>query len=429
LAEPDAAKSESNRFGKLDQRHWKSRLLIRRYVRDGEVIQDTNFYVRVQYQGHRHLFDTGEADKASACRAAAIIYKSILANGWDQAISDNAEILGKARKIPKVESSGTVGALIRTYEGISTTQESSRLSYSRAIRKIYADINNVPKGRKHDSRRGGHKTWIELVDSLALSSVTPDKAIDWKQAMLRAAGNDAQRRRVIVTVNSLIRNAKSLFSRRLLPHIKERMPLPEILPFEGVPLDTAPSTRYRSRINAQDVLKAAREELLEDHPECYLIVCLALQCGLRRAEIDNLLWRSVDLIRRVVHVESNEYYRLKSEDSQGEVDIGKSFYGELKEFKKRATGEFVIESDTPASVHRSSGAYRCQEHLEFVTGWLRGVGVNVDRPLHELRKEVGSVIAQEHGIFAASRFLRHSDIRITSNYYVDKKQTIVPSFG
>jgi len=429
LAEPEARKKGANRFGKLDQRHWKPRLLVRTYRNDGEIIKDANFYVRVQYKGRRHLFDTGEADKAAACRAAAAIYKSILANGWSKAVNDHADLLGKARNLPKAVASGSVGSLIQTFEAISTTKESSRLSYYRAIRKIYADINQIPNDRKHDTRRGGRKAWIAAVDALPLSTVTPDKVVDWKQAMLRAAGNDTQRGRVIVTVNSLIRNAKSLFSRRLLQHIRERTLLPETLPLEGVPLDKAPSTRYRSRTNAVDVLKAAREKLRDEHPECYLIVCLALQCGLRRAEIDSLLWRSVDLVRRVIHVESNEYYRLKSEDSQGEVDLGDALLEDLKNFKKRAAGEFVIESDLPATVHRSSGAYRCQQHFAFVTGWLRKLGVKVDRPLHELRKEVGSVIAQEHGIFAASRFLRHSDIRITSKYYLDKKQTIVPSFG
>jgi len=140
LVESDVTKTESNRFGKLDQRHWKSRLLVRTYRRDAEAIQDANYYVRIQYKGHRHLFDTGEADKSAACRAAAAIYKAILSKGWDKAINDNAETLGKARKIPKVELSGTVGALIQTFEAISTSQESSRLSYYRAIRKIYADI-------------------------------------------------------------------------------------------------------------------------------------------------------------------------------------------------------------------------------------------------------------------------------------------------
>ena len=49
--------------------------------------------------------------------------------------------------------------------------------------------------------------------------------------------------------------------------------------------------------------------------------------------------------------------------------------------------------------------------------------------LHELRKEVGSIIANEQGIFEASRYLRHSDVRITSQIYVDKKKKITPGLG
>ena len=58
----------------------------------------------------------------------------------------------------------------------------------------------------------------------------------------------------------------------------------------------------------------------------------------------------------------------------------------------------------------------------------RNKGINARRPIHELRKEIGSIIANEQGIFAASRYLRHSDIRITSAIYADKKKKITPAF-
>ena len=51
------------------------------------------------------------------------------------------------------------------------------------------------------------------------------------------------------------------------------------------------------------------------------------------------------------------------------------------------------------------------------------------RPIHELRKEAGSLVAAEYGIFEASRFLRHSDIRITSQVYLDKKRRVTPSLS
>jgi integrase len=51
-------------------------------------------------------------------------------------------------------------------------------------------------------------------------------------------------------------------------------------------------------------------------------------------------------------------------------------------------------------------------------------GTDTGRLSHELRKECGAVIANSWGIFAASRALRHADIRLTSQYYTDKKVRI-----
>jgi len=50
-------------------------------------------------------------------------------------------------------------------------------------------------------------------------------------------------------------------------------------------------------------------------------------------------------------------------------------------------------------------------------------------PVHTLRKEFGSLIAQEHGIYAASKLLRHADIQTTANHYLDKKQRITAGLG
>jgi hypothetical protein len=39
------------------------------------------------------------------------------------------------------------------------------------------------------------------------------------------------------------------------------------------------------------------------------------------------------------------------------------------------------------------------------------------RPLHALRKEFGSQICDKHGIYAASRALRHSDVGATALHF------------
>jgi hypothetical protein len=55
--------------------------------------------------------------------------------------------------------------------------------------------------------------------------------------------------------------------------------------------------------------------------------------------------------------------------------------------------------------------------------------VKAKKPLHELRKEVGARIATDYGIYAASRFLRHSDITTTARHYADQKDRVSVGFG
>ena len=62
-----------------------------------------------------------------------------------------------------------------------------------------------------------------------------------------------------------------------------------------------------------------------------------------------------------------------------------------------------------------------QNVFDRVTAWLRAHGVTAKKPLHELRKELGALITSEHGIYAASRVLRHSDLATTAAHYTDLK--------
>jgi len=44
------------------------------------------------------------------------------------------------------------------------------------------------------------------------------------------------------------------------------------------------------------------------------------------------------------------------------------------------------------------------------------------KPVHELRKEFGSQVCAKYGIYAASRMLRHADLRVTAEHYLDAKK-------
>jgi integrase len=61
--------------------------------------------------------------------------------------------------------------------------------------------------------------------------------------------------------------------------------------------------------------------------------------------------------------------------------------------------------------------------------WLRGKGITSKSPIHTLRKEFGSAMAQKFGIFAASRALRHSSVKVTEAHYVTQKRVSSIGFG
>jgi hypothetical protein len=55
--------------------------------------------------------------------------------------------------------------------------------------------------------------------------------------------------------------------------------------------------------------------------------------------------------------------------------------------------------------------------------------VTAQKPVHELRKEFGSLVCQNGGLYAASRALRHADVAITAAHYLDKKERVTVGLG
>ena len=94
----------------------------------------------------------------------------------------------------------------------------------------------------------------------------------------------------------------------------------------------------------------------------------------------------------------------------------------FKSEMKNAAGEFVIGTATSTEIAPHWNHYRCDCTFKKLLNWLRSKGVTARNPLHTLRKEFGSLINQKFGIYAASAALRHSNIGITRDAYVDKKE-------
>ena len=375
--------------------------------------------VKIQHRGRRENFPLDTSNRVAAAAKAREIYQQIIGAGWESALQKWKPAIEK-RPIPV--RTATVGEFLTALKASSTIKPKTLEGYAKAFRMIVAQVTEIPSGNERfDYRTGGHQRWQDAVHSVSLDKITPATIQQWKAGFLKAADpNPVAQKTARISVNAFIRNAKALFAPKLLTFLTD-LKLPDPLPFAGIAFEKPGSSRYRSTMQPEALLVAARNELAIAHPEQFKIFILALLAGLRRNEIDKLLWRSVDFGRGVIRVEATEYFQPKSEDSAGDVEVDPEVLELLRVCKATATGSFVIKSRNAVRLGATFNHYRATKEFEELNVWLRSKGVTGRAPLHILRKEFGSLMTEKFGIYAASRALRHSRLEVTSAYYTDSK--------
>lgn len=413
------------RAGKSHVDYWTPRLIKRTYASKGRVCEVPEWYVRIKHIGRREWFNTESPNRAAAAVRARDIYLSLLAAGWDTTL---AKFKPDSDAAPRLNL--TVGDYLRAVKDTAYLRSRTFLNYQNCFRTLVSEVFGV-KGdeSKYDYRQGGNRRWTERIDRIRLERVTPARVTEWQQRRVKKAGHSpaaiASAKR---TANSYVRCARSLFSKEIRKRLKG-VQLPAPLPFDGVELFDSGSMKYVSKVDVHALIAAARSELKPREPEVYKAFLLGLFAGMRKSEIDLLEWRMVDWQNHVIRLEETEWLHLKTQDSAGEITIDPEVSAELREFKAGSQTPFVIASDRPPRNDSARAYYRCEPVFDRLNEWLRGKGVKANKPLHEMRKEIGALVATRHGIFAASRFLRHADITTTARHYAQHKERISVGLG
>jgi integrase len=403
----DSSAEPQGHYGKTDIRYWQTAVFRQSYTRHGLAHQASEWAVKIQHVGRRETFPLGTANKAAAAAKAKNIYLSLHASAQCRTATTVGEFLEQAIS--------SAGGRSKTIQG-----------YRRAFRTIVASIFKIDGGSaKFDYRPGGgREKWIAKIHAVPLSDVTPDKVQKWKVAFLQRAGTDPLKGRAArISVNSLMRQAKSLFTSDKLKFIRLNI---QGTPFDGVRFEPRQSMRYRNSFDVEEVIAAAQGELPREQLKIFL---LAVMAGLPRNEIDKLEWPSFRWAQNVIRIEATQYLQPKSETSVGDVEVGPELMEVFRRYKARAKKSFVIESSVAPRMHATYSHYRCERDFTALTAWLRAHGVTGGRPLHSLRKEYGSQVCARHGIYAASQALRHADIAITSAHYLDLRKRSTVGLG
>jgi hypothetical protein len=406
-------------FGKTDARYWHDVIFKPTYTRDGKTQYVEHWAARIQWRGRRELFNLKTPNKTAAAAKAKEIYTTLVGAGWDAALE-------KFKPEMQRKAVSTVGDFLTELRGHWSGKPKTFEDYCRSFRTILSQIFGIKGGReKFDYVNGGRAAWVAKIDRIKLADVTPDKINKWRIAFVRrAGGNPVKQRRARITCNSLMRQAKSLFSPTLLTHVS--MHKPDKLPFDRVAFYKRESMRYHSTIDIETLISDAVRELPQEQLKIFLLATMA---GLRRDEIDKLQWQAFRWNDCAIRIGTTLHFTPKTSDSTGDVPIDKELLALFRGWHAKATGSFVIEADAEPRTGTSYAHYRAQADFDALISWLRSKGVTAVKPLHELRKEFGSQLCAKYGIYAASRMLRHADIAITAQHYLDQKERVTIGMG
>jgi integrase len=405
---------------KTDVRYWAKR--IYKHQREGRT--DSEWSIRFYRDGRREQFALGTPNKAQAAQKALEIYKHLETLEWEATLAKFKR--GAEPAAPKNDL--TIGEFLAELQAKTELKARTFADYAGSLRKIVADVTGIAHGSAGSQTK--RDKWRNKIHAVKLARITPEKVQKWKVEFVAQAGEDPRKiRNAKNSANSFLREAKALFSSKLL-ELLEGVILPNPLPFAGIKLYPKQSMKYRSTFDAMQIIKDAQNELGEQDPEAYKIFLLGLATGLRRREIDTLQWSAFRWDRSQIRIEPSEWYGLKSQDSADDLDVDPEIMAIFRGFCAKAKSNFVIESRVAPRLDVTTWQhYRTTSIAERLIKWLRSKGVNTNGPLHSLRAEAGSQVAATEGIYAASRFLRHGNIQVTADHYLDKRKPITVGLG
>ena len=379
------------------------------------------WYAEIQRGKIRRKISLETSNKSAAAHRAREVWHYVRLHGWDG-------YLAKFKPESQRSANPTIGDYIAAAAKTADLSPKTFQTYTQALRKIVSDIAKLSDDNRKYGGGRAHQEWVARVDgAMKLSELSPAAIQEWKRSFLsRAAQDPLSQRSARISCNSFLRSARSLFASKITKHIG--LTLPATLPFAGCQFEPKPSCKYRSTFSITALIESARAELAND-VEAYKVLLLGAFCGLRRREIDLLEWTSFLWDRNLIRVQTTEYFQAKSEDSLDDVAVEPQLMELFKAYRLNATGRFVIESSEPPRPGCLYDYYRCNKVFTRLIAFLRAHGITSLKPLHALRKEFGSEVCKHFGLFAASQALRHSDIKVTCEHYVESRTHAVVGLG
>ncbi len=410
-----------------DLDYWKARLVLHNPG-------DKDWSVRIQHAGKREWFTLETPNKTTAAARAKKRFEFVKAHGWEAAILHFKYGEEKA-KVTAEKNALTVGEYIAEVESLATEQSPRTVhDYGKCLRLILSEI----------LKSEGTKPTKERVSAIPLELVTDRRVERWKASRVqKVRGNPQKEKTAKITANTILRQAKALFGKKILPVLrKAEIPIPNPIPLSGVNFfkeDT--SSKFKRKIEPEKLIAAAVGKLdapqgeneeradYEARRQSYLAFILVFATGLRKSEADMLEWDSVNFTANELTVETTQYFKPKTDASEQSVSLDPETVEILRGFRAQyPTDRFLLRSKRKAKVSTTYSYYRAEPTWKALREWLAEQGLSDSKPIHYCRKAITDYMAKKHGIFAAMRHARHTTPQVTARYYSDG-ESLPPGIG
>lgn len=365
-------------------------------------------YCRFKYRGKEYRRATGKVDLKLAQKAAWTIYAGIA--------GINDEKVEYRRSVHKRLSE--IGQIY-----MSEISKAGKCS-AKSARNNFAALKNICAA-------------CNLPDP-TLDELTPELITKWREKCYKKRGKVFGEDYMLdlnLTLNSNLRQAKSVFSQSALQLYKNlSIKIPKsIEEFKGVqnlkqmtvqfiPIDKNVDLTIKTAlyIALRDKLPSkltSRWKDLIPSKKIAVAVQLARLCGLTVKEIQNIRWewfesRNGKIILSIRNrIESRDGIAWESKGNKKNRDLEISAKTFLT-WKKA----LCSESDFGYLFNFNNATQRLNFVARDVSNWVRQFLPNRTKTLHELRKQAGSEVATEHGIYSAAKFLGDS-VRVAEMYY------------
>lgn len=337
------------------------------------------YYVKFQIRKRQYLWCTGTSDKATARKRGQEYRTRVESDQFDR-------LAGWKNH----ESHLTIEEALNRYrESATHIKPNTALQNDRCLRCFCLE------------------TGVALTSPI---TALTDETV-WKFERIRlanvterdAAGEGRARR----TIQSTVRQARSVFARPLLSRKVYGPVPPSLTGFLQASLGKAPKVRFIPPDSTViDATFAALPALRERDMSAHVAFLLAATCGLRKGEIGHARWSWIDEGRGVINIRVEDDFTPKS----GEARIVAMDPDVLRQIlETRRTAEPYIIPGTHSE--------RTKAVFHRLNAWLAKHGWKQLKKTHELRKYFGSQVATQAGLYAAQRILGHATPGVTNDSY------------